>query len=225
MWFVFRQSPPSLSLAESVLENFSDFAPLIPRPSVYANSGYEGIVFTWGIPVAILPVLWWLVAFPLRIVIAVRIGWHGTSNLYKASTIGFVWFPFGIAEALFIADRSYQNVVQPIDIAYVTVSMIVVFLHRLSMWCTIYFASTQAYTARMRSFDDDWPASASSWQHRLTFGMGEFGASYLNLFNIWEERPPTASHRLAHRYLPKMLVYLIFGSSAHLELEEEEAKK
>jgi hypothetical protein len=67
--------------------------------------------------------LWFPIVLTLRIIIAVRIGWDGTSSLYKASLILTFLLPPPIPEILFIVDRTQVHDVQPIDLAYVCCSL------------------------------------------------------------------------------------------------------
>jgi len=103
----------------------------------------------------------------MRILIAVRIGWTGTSATYKASLIYWPfqlqvlpWFPL-IAELLLIADRVHQNDLQPIDCVWAVLS----FLANPLVFCGLYLLllmMPMSYTAQKAwwsSFDDGWHGS------------------------------------------------------------------
>jgi hypothetical protein len=71
--------------------------------------------------------LWFPIVLTLRIIIAVQIGWDGTSALYKASLVTAFLLPPPIPEILFIVDRSQVHDVRPIDLAYVCCSLVLAF--------------------------------------------------------------------------------------------------
>lgn len=142
----------------------------IPRPARQILPRSVG--YFYYTPVFIIGVSWILVSTPLRIVIAIQLGWNDTSALYKASTILFACWPHTpVPAAVFIASRIVDNSVRSIDVAYTAISIASTTIIWLLWPLVIYLTSIIPYLAWLRTFDDDWPASSTSWRYILTFGV------------------------------------------------------
>lgn len=127
-----------------------------------------GIIFVFCAVTA-----WASIYYILRIIIAVRIGWRGTSHLYKASTVIFAVIPISpLPEILFIVDRIQQKATQSIDITWTVFSVLLFYSGYLGLVPVLFLSSLATRKAWTRAYDEDWPASSNTWLHRLTFTFG-----------------------------------------------------
>nr|OQO29889.1 hypothetical protein B0A51_03485 [Rachicladosporium sp. CCFEE 5018] len=132
------------------------------------------ILLTFG-PFALWQVLDWA-SLIIWIVIAIDLGWRGTTTLYKSSLIfnipGNLFDRVGllsaISAAMFLVDRVQANALQRIDIAWTVVTFARLCVSTFTT--TLYLAvEVMLQQALYLAYDEGWP-EVKGWSYVLTYG-------------------------------------------------------